>query len=87
MLLLSGSLLVVRALAALRRFDLESGRRWLLAAMACGGAFVVNKVIEYQDEIHAGHGPGDTDFFMYLFMFTGIHLVHLLVGLLALAVR
>lgn len=29
-------------------------------------------------------GPGDTDFFMYFFMFTGIHLVHLLVGMLVL---
>jgi len=84
LLLLTGSLLVAVGIGAARRQALQTCRRMFALALLCGAGFVVNKVLEYSDKLSAGHGPAANDFFMYFFMFTGIHLFHLLIGLLGL---
>lgn len=81
LVLLCSSLLIMFALEAIR-----SGKRQL--AMACiagaftfGLAFLGIKFIEYGDKFDSGITMTSNDFFMYYFMFTGIHLMHLLLGL------
>ncbi|CAN5392419.1 cytochrome c oxidase subunit 3 family protein [soil metagenome] len=55
---------------------------WLIAAaMLCGLAFVVVKFIEYREKFAAGITVLTNEFFMFYFMFTGIHLIHVLIGL------
>jgi nitric oxide reductase NorE protein len=71
--------------AARRHFDRMSSRMFALA-IVCGLAFVFNKFLEYRDELSAGHTPTSNDFFTYFFVFTGIHLFHLLLGLVALVI-
>lgn len=51
------------------------------AAIACGLGFVGNKVFEWNAKLSLGLSPETNDFFMYFFVFTGIHLLHVLVGL------
>lgn len=60
-------------------------QRMFTYAMLCGGAFVGVKALEYGEKIASGIGFGTSDFFMLYFAFTGIHLVHVLIGLGVLA--
>jgi len=55
--------------------------RLLLAALVCGGVFAGLKVFEYQRVASTGVNVLTDNFYMFYFMFTGIHLVHLLAGM------
>lgn len=54
------------------------------AAATLGCAFVIVKAIEYGQHINAGADALSSPYFMYYFVFTGIHLLHVLVGITAL---
>jgi nitric oxide reductase NorE protein len=79
LLLLVGSLLVVRAIRALRTGSDRAALLFGLTALS-GGAFVVNKGIEYSMLIDAGHGINENLFYGYYFFATLLHLFHLLLG-------
>ncbi|OBH05891.1 cytochrome c oxidase subunit 3 [Mycobacterium sp. E1747] len=87
LVLLTSSLLVAWALRAVRS---EASRplasRLMLAGFAVGCCFLVIKGIEYHDKITAGITPNTNDFFMYYFILTGLHLVHVVIGLIVLFV-
>lgn len=79
-LLLSGSLLVVRAVHAMRRGDDPATARLLAWAAGAGVGFVAVKATEYADLLSAGYGLRTDDFFLAYFAFTGVHLVHVVLG-------
>ena len=81
LLLLTGSWFVVMALHALRANNQRTGKRLIVVAIVCGLGFVINKLLEYHEKIVTGHPHEQADFFMFYFVLTGIHLVHLLIGL------
>ena len=85
LVLLTSSLFVVLALAALRATERALATRAVAAAMACGLIFVALKVFEYASRAAAGHGPGANHFYLYYFILTGLHLFHVCLGLGALA--
>lgn len=78
-LLLTGSLLVVRGMRRLGDGSPVAARLFA-AAFACAVGFAAVKVTEYTLLVHAGFTGGTNDFFMYYFVFTGIHLAHLAIG-------
>lgn len=84
LILLSGSMFVVLGVHALKLGKPATASRMILAALATGAAFTVSKVLEYADKLEHGHTPATNAFYMYYFVFTGIHLVHLLIGMLGL---
>lgn len=84
-LLLTGSLFVVWAVQAVRRDDNAAARRFLAAAWVCAAVFGLDKVLEYADKVTHGLTPATNDYFMYFFMFTGIHALHLVIGMVVLA--
>ena len=84
LLLLTSSAAVASGLASARAGSLAAARRWYVGAIGLGGGFVVVKAIEYTSHARAGIAP-NADFFTYYFVFTGIHLLHVLVGLACLA--
>lgn len=84
LLLLTGSILVVLAMRAVREGVPDRVRRLILGAMTTGVVFIVNKVIEYVDKFDADLTPSTNDFYTLFFAFTGIHLLHLLLGMAAL---
>jgi nitric oxide reductase NorE protein len=61
-------------------------RRWLALAMALGCGFLVVKGLEYADK--AAHGIGiETDtFFTLFYLMTGFHALHVVMGLIVLAI-
>lgn len=85
LLLLVGSLLVVRGIRALRT---GTGKAPLLFVLCwlCGLSFVINKFIEYSMVTNEGHAIGDNLFYGYYFILTSIHLLHLVLGMVGMAV-
>jgi nitric oxide reductase NorE protein len=81
LVLLTSSLCVVVALGALRSGAQYIARSAVLAAMVCGGIFVLLKVFEYHSLLRQGHGVGANHFYLYYFILTGVHLFHVCVGL------
>jgi len=81
LLLLTGSLFVAIGVERCRGLRFENNDRWFRLAIGCGVGFVANKVFEWSAKIEAGFIPVTNDFYMYFFIFTGIHLLHVFVGL------
>lgn len=82
--LLTSSLFVALGLNNAKSGQFQSARRWFQGAFGLGGLFVVVKCFEYREKILAGADALNNEFFMYYFVFTGIHLLHVLVGMVAL---
>lgn len=84
-LLLTSSLLVAQAVATSQKAEHSPNVvRLLNGAFLCGGGFVAIKALEWSHLLQAGHSITSSQFYLYYFMFTGIHLVHVLIGLTAL---
>ncbi|MBC2637851.1 MULTISPECIES: cytochrome c oxidase subunit 3 [unclassified Rhodococcus (in: high G+C Gram-positive bacteria)] len=81
LLLLSSSLLVYAAVQAIRQQRHSLASPLILAAMGCGAVFLVDKGIEYYDKLSHGISAATSDFFMYYFVLTGLHAIHVIVGL------
>lgn len=64
----------------------RSARLWLGAAIVLGGAFVAIKLTEYGREVAAGADIESSTFFTLYFLLTGFHLLHVLLGMIILAV-
>lgn len=85
LILLTSSMLVVLAIAALKQGRTRLAPPFLALALACGVTFIVLKVIEYREKFDAGISMLSNDFFMYYFVMTGMHLGHVVVGTVILA--
>lgn len=80
LLLLTSSWFIAQAVAAART-GLPRVRPLIVATIALGGAFVLVKVIEWSRHINTGHSLNSDSYFTFYFMYTGIHLLHVLIGL------
>jgi len=85
-LLLISSLFVVLAVRAFRSSQRRLAPPLFVAAFACGIGFSVVKGFEYHEKIAAGISPNTNAFYMYYFVLTGLHLFHLIVGLIVLSI-
>lgn len=84
-LLLTGSLFVVHGVRRLGDGTRASSRLFGLT-LACALGFAAIKVTEYAMLVDEGYTGATNDFFMYYFVFTGIHLAHLVIGAVVVAV-
>lgn len=80
-LLLTSSLFVARAAIAARAGDRSRSARLLIFALGCGGGFVVSKAFEWGGKIAADITLNTDEFYSFYYMFTGIHLLHVLLGM------
>lgn len=84
--LLTSSLFVVLALSALRNPQYRyRARPATLIAIVIGACFIILKFFEYREKVTAGITPATNEYFTYYFALTGLHLLHLVVGLSVLA--
>jgi len=86
LLLLTSSWCIASAVNQLQQGKQKVANHLLTLCILCGLGFVFIKALEYHEKISAGFGLTTNDFYMLFYMFTGIHLLHVLVGLLVLAV-
>ncbi len=84
LILLTSSLLVVMALQSVRLQRPGRAPRYFAGAIVCGLAFCAIKFLEYSEKIRQGFTMLSDDFFMFYYVLTGIHFLHLLLGLLVL---
>jgi nitric oxide reductase NorE protein len=80
-LLLSSSLLVAIGVQRVLGGRHQDATRLFTGALGCGAGFVAVKAIEWTQLFSAGKGVGSGEYFSYYFVFTGIHLMHVLIGL------
>ncbi|QFU77198.1 cytochrome c oxidase subunit 3 family protein [Halioglobus maricola] len=81
LLMLSSSWFVATAVHCVRLGLYRTSWKLLLLAFVCGAGFIVIKFFEYSEKITAGITLSTNDFFMYYFIYTGIHGIHVLIGL------
>jgi nitric oxide reductase NorE protein len=81
LMMIGSSWCVATAIQAARRAMRRTAGRLITGAMACGGAFVLVKSLEYTALVRAGFALDTNEFFSFYFGLTGIHLLHVLVGL------
>lgn len=86
LVLVTSSWFVALAVRAAHGRDPVKASRWLGAAALCGIAFAFLKVAEYVIEFRSGHTLSTSPFFMYYYVITGLHLLHLLVGVVTLVI-
>ncbi|MCV7176710.1 cytochrome c oxidase subunit 3 [Mycolicibacterium sphagni] len=79
--LITSSLFVALGTSAARAGKSAEAVRLFGVGLAFGAAFPVFKLFEYVPEILGGVTPGTNLFFMFYFVMTGLHLCHVLLGL------
>lgn len=79
--LLVSSWFVVLAVIDVREHAGQYAQKLLVGAMLCGTAFSIVKILEYGEKLRAGLGVMTNDFYMYYYIFTGLHFIHVLIGM------
>lgn len=79
--LLTSSLFVVRAISAVHIAKMEMAHSNFYKAIGCGIIFVCVKLFEYFQKLSSGIHFADNDYYMYYFILTGTHFLHVLTGL------
>ncbi|WP_299879112.1 cytochrome c oxidase subunit 3 family protein [uncultured Cocleimonas sp.] len=89
--LITSSYFVVRAVHTIKKHgDYIGCSRWLYAAVAGGGLFLVLKSFEYYDKFSAGISLSTNTFYMFYLSLTMFHFLHVILGmiiLLAIAIK
>ena len=80
-LLLTSSWLVALAVHGARAGQLSRARSCFVSAILCGIGFVVVKYFEWGEKITADLTIETNNFFMYYYLMTGIHLLHMVIGI------
>lgn len=83
-LLLTSSLLVALCVEAVRANTVARARYLLLLGGGCGVVFLMVKALEWYGKISTGLPAGAGEYFLYYFMFTGLHFLHVSLGLVIL---
>jgi nitric oxide reductase NorE protein len=81
LLMLTSSWFVASAVHALRQSQRSIAQACLMLGIACGASFGIVKVFEYGEKIRAGLTLNSNDFYIYYYMLTGIHLLHVIIGM------
>lgn len=79
-LLLTSSWFVATAVRVYREGRADLCRRLLVAALALGIGFMISKGFEWNNKFADGITVLTNEFFMFYYMFTGIHLLHVIIG-------
>ena len=86
LVLLASSLFVALSVHATRAGDSGVAARFVALGSACGAGFVCIKGVEWHSELARGLTLGTNKFFMHYYMLTGVHLFHVLLGLVFLGI-
>jgi heme/copper-type cytochrome/quinol oxidase subunit 3 len=85
-LLLASSVTIMVAASRLRRADRAGAQVWLLATVALGAVFLFGQVTEYLSLARQSLVPSSNLFGSTFYTLTGFHSLHVLVGLIAIAI-
>lgn len=83
--LITSSITMVMAWASLVRKDINKYKLYNYVTLACGLTFLVVKYFEYSAKFHHGLLPSESTFLAIYFTLTGLHVLHVIGGMLTLA--
>jgi nitric oxide reductase NorE protein len=86
LVLLASSWFVARGVRAARLNDHRRATKLTAYAGLCGVAFILIKAFEWSSKVSAGYTLTRNNFFMFYFMLTGVHLLHVVIGLIVVGV-
>jgi len=86
MVLLTSGLCAALAVYYQSKNDTLKTRLWLFAASLLGIVFLVVKFVEYAEKFDAGISTETNTFFMFYFMATGFHALHVIFGIVILTI-
>lgn len=84
-ILLTSSFFVALATESARCGNAAKAFKLTGIAIAIGCCFPVLKMVEWVPKLNAGLTPGENQFFMFYYLMTGLHLIHVVLGLIILA--
>lgn len=83
-LLLTGGFLVAKAVHLVKHQQFEKSSKFFLWAIVTGFGFLILKLIEYQEKLEIGLDMEYSTFFMFYWLMTGFHWIHVFVGIIIL---
>ena len=86
LILLLSSWFMARCVLASRRGERAGASTMLVLTMIAGGVFVASKLMEWSIEIRRGVTFTTNEFFSFYYFLTGIHVLHVFIGLIFLTV-
>jgi nitric oxide reductase NorE protein len=86
LVLLASSWFIARSVQAARAGHRRRAIRLTLCGGLCGVLFILIKSYEWSSEVSHGRTFPSSDFFMFYYLLTGVHLFHVLLGLVILAI-
>lgn len=86
LVLLTSSWFVARSVVAARSGDHDAAIRLTYAGAGCGALFIGIKAYEWTTKVAEGHTMAGSEFFMFYYMLTGVHLFHVTLGLLLMGI-
>ncbi len=84
LVLITSSVTMVMSWASLKMQQFDKYKMYLGITILCGLAFLVVKYFEYTGKFHHGIYPSSSTFMGIYFTMTGLHVLHILGGLLVL---
>lgn len=87
-LLISSSYFVIQAVTIIKSINTEKSFQkasiYLLSAIGFGGIFLIIKIIEFSDKYSQGIHLSTNSFFMFYFILTIFHFMHVILGMIIL---
>lgn len=83
--LITSSVTMVLAYAKIQAGDTKKFRLFMIATILLGCAFLCVKYFEYTHKFHEGHFPKTDLFYATYFVLTGLHVLHVIGGLVCIA--
>ncbi|MCW8861796.1 MAG: cytochrome c oxidase subunit 3 [Rhodospirillales bacterium] len=86
LVLLTSGFLAAMAVRSRGLERIRASRFWMIGSMLVGSLFLIFKLIEYADKANQGVGITTNDFFTLFYLSTGFHFLHVILGLIILAI-
>ena len=87
-ILITSSYFVIKAVNAIKTMEIKKAsihaKNWLLGAIGFGGIFLIIKMIEFVEKYQEGINLSTNKFFMFYFLLTMFHFLHVLLGMIIL---
>ncbi len=84
LLLLASGFYTAKGVLSFKKQEITSTLKSINWAMVFGSGFIVLKCVEYYGKMQLGYNMGYNTFFMFYWLLTGFHFIHVLVGLVIL---